>query len=76
MIKEGYFPAIKYYLTTQGRDRNYGTEIQINASRVEQKPNLAKLTMEELELLEDLMRKADGELPEGDIIEGEFIEST
>jgi len=58
------------------RDRNFGTEIQINATRVEQKSNLAKLTMEELEILEDFIIKADGELPKGDIIECEFIEST
>lgn len=77
LIKEGYFPAIKYYLTTQGRDRNYGTEIQINANtRVEHKPDFSKLSFEELELLENLMKKAEGELPEGDIIEGEFIEGS
>jgi len=28
-IKEGYFPAIKWYLTTQGKDRGYGDKQEV-----------------------------------------------
>jgi len=59
LIKKGEFQAIKFYLSTVGAPRGYGTEMILNMKgKIEADVNLANLSLEELKELERLTTKA------------------
>jgi hypothetical protein len=77
LVEAGDFHAIKFYLSTQGRDRGYGDKVEISASMsVEHNWNLNILDVQDLLVLESVARKA---LPSGeknDVVDGRFTETT
>lgn len=74
LVEAGDFQAIKFYLSTQGRDRGYGEKLEVSGSvNVEHRWDLTRLNMDELLILENIARRA---LPKGeeDVVDGAFTE--
>ena len=57
-VEKGSFPAIAFLLKTIGKERGYTEELTINSNNFNQNLDLTKLTMEELEKLNELYDKA------------------
>lgn len=75
LVEQGNFNAIKFYLTTQARERGYSDRFDLTATfNVNKTFNLELLGDEELLLLEGIYKKGL-QAPEGDIIDGTVINS-